>query len=258
MKRKPSILVCNDDGLFGPGLKPLAQALRPLGRVTVVVPEHERSAASHALTFHKPLRVRCMEEGIYVLNGTPADAVRFGVFSILKERVDIVVSGINRGANMGADTLYSGTVGAAREGCMLGYPSAAFSLANPRAGHYETAGIFARELVKVLLKRGLPPQVCLNVNVPDRAPGRIKGVAVTRLGQRVYGKDVHIRKDPRGETYYWMAGIVPSGVHSPGTDMTAVRHHKISVTPIRLDMTAAETIVDLQQWALTFADNGRI
>ena len=245
-KRRKSILVVNDDGIYGQGLQPLARALEPLGQVTVVVPEHERSAASQSITLHKPIRVRHLHDSTYIMNGTPADCVRFGVITILKERVDVVVSGVNRGANMGSDIFYSGTVGAAREGCMLGFSSVAVSLARVKKGHFDVAAQFTRRLVEGLLSKPLPQSVCLNVNVPDLPASRLRGVEATHLGKRIYGRVMTSRVDPRGETYHWLAGAVPRGLAVPGSDIAAVRHGKISVTPLRLDMTDKDALAD---WA---------
>lgn len=244
-----NILVVNDDGVYGEGLRPLARALAPLGRVTIVVPERERSAASHAITLHKPIRVRRLEPRLYIMNGTPADCARFGLISILKERADLVVSGINHGANLGADTMYSGTVGAAKEACMLGIPALAVSVTtkDPRP-HFATAARFARLAARQMIERGLPKHTCLNVNVPNRAWGALRGVAVTKLGRRIYGRELSPRVDPRGLTYYWMAGAVPRGVAEPGSDIAAIEQGKVSVTPLRLYLTDEAFLSDLHRW----------
>lgn len=247
-KGKPKILVVNDDGVYGEGLRPLAKALSSLGQVTVVVPEKEQSAASHAVTLHKPIRLRRLERNLFIINGTPADCVRFGALCLLKEKVDLVVSGVNRGANMGADTLYSGTVGAAKEACFLGFPSMAVSLVQPAVRNFESAARISRSVAALLLKNPLPPHVCLNVNVPDLPAAKLKGISVTYLGKRLYGREHTPRLDPRGQAYYWMAGHIPKGVPSPGSDLAAVRDGKVSVTPIRLDLTDGDTLVSLRQW----------
>lgn len=247
MKRK-NILVVNDDGVYGAGLKPLARALAPLGRVTVVVPEKEQSAASHAITLHKPIRLRRLARDFYIINGTPADCARFGALCLLKDRVDLVVSGINRGANMGADTLYSGTVGAAKEACFLGFPAVAVSLVQPAERNFGAAARVARAVAKVLLKNPLPSNVCLNVNVPDLPWSSLKGAAVARLGRRVYGREHLPRTDPRGEAYYWMAGHVPKGLSDRGSDLAAVREGKVSITPIRLDITDGDALAVVRGW----------
>jgi 5'-nucleotidase len=250
MKRaQKNILVVNDDGIYGEGLKPLAKALGVLGRVTIVVPERERSAASHAITLHKPIRVRKLEENLYIMNGTPADCTRFGVIAMLKERADLVVSGINHGANLGADTMYSGTVGAAKEACMLGIPALAVSVTTKQDNpHFATATRFSVFLARQLLARSLPKNTCLNVNVPNRSWGTIQGVAVTTLGQRIYGRALSPRVDPRGLTYYWMAGAVPRGVAEPGSDIAAIEEGKISITPLKLYLTDEAFLPDLRRW----------
>lgn len=248
-KAQKNILVVNDDGVYGEGLKPLAKALSRLGQVTVVVPERERSAASHAITLHKPIRVRKLEPNFYIMNGTPADCTRFGVIAMLKERADLVVSGINHGANLGADTLYSGTVGAAKEACMLGVPALAVSVTTKEEKpHFVTAARFAVEVARKILDCGLPKNTCLNVNVPDHPWRLLKGVAVTQLGQRIYGRALSPRVDPRGLTYYWMAGAVPRGVAEPGSDIAAIEAGKISISPLKLYMTDDTFLPDLRRW----------
>jgi 5'-nucleotidase len=248
VKRRPNILVVNDDGVYGEGLRPLAKALGALGRVTVVVPEKEQSAVSHAITLHKPIRLRRIEKDFYIINGTPADCSRFGALRVLQGKPDLVVSGVNRGANMGADTLYSGTVGAAKEACFLGFPAMAVSLVQPATDNFDAAARAARRLAGLVLRHGLPPNVCLNVNVPDRPWRALKGAALTFLGKRVYGRDHVPRLDPRGQAYFWMAGHVPKGIPTPGSDLAAVRDGKISVTPVRLDITDGEALVSLRSW----------
>jgi 5'-nucleotidase len=162
------------------------------------------------------------------------------VTGVLKEQVDVVVSGINHGANLGSDTLYSGTVGAAREGCLLGFPSVAFSLTSKNGSHFETAARFARPLVRWLLHRPLPDHCLLNVNVPNVPWEKLKGALVTRLGRRIYGRRLTRRKDPRGQDYFWMAGAVPRGVRDIGSDVGAVAGGKISITPLRLHAVVEE------------------
>jgi 5'-nucleotidase len=245
---KPRILVVNDDGIYGEGLRPLAAALAGLGRVTVVVPEKEQSAASHAITLHKPIRLRRIDEDFYIINGTPADCARFGTLCLLKEKVDLVVSGVNRGANMGDDTLYSGTVGAAKEACFLGFKAMAVSLVQPAVRNFPAAARAARRIAALVLKNGLPENVCLNVNVPDRPWASLKPPVVTHLGRRVYGREHVPRLDPRGQAYYWMAGHVPKGILSPGSDLAAVRDGRVSVTPLRLDLTDGDALVALRSW----------
>ncbi|MBI4369186.1 MAG: 5'/3'-nucleotidase SurE [Elusimicrobia bacterium] len=249
---KRTILLTNDDGIYGPGLKPLKSALSKLGHVVCIVPEQERSAASHALTLHKPLRVQQVSRNIYILNGTPADCTRFGILHLLMSKVDLVVSGINSGVNLGEDVIYSGTVAAAVEGAMLGLPAVAVSRppeANPSA--YVPAAAAAARVAKNVLKRNLPPGVCLNVNVPAARNGRapkLKGFVVTQLGHRVYGKKVTIRRDPRGRHYYWLIGKNVLGVPTPGSDVEAFEKGYVTITPVTTDWTALAFLTDLKRW----------
>ena len=246
--KKPRILVCNDDGINGPGLPSLITAMRRIGRVTVSVPEHERSADSHSLTLHKPIRVRQVADAVYTLNGSPADCSRFGVLEILKGKVDLVVSGINRGYNLGEDVIYSGTVAAAMEATLLRIPSIAFSM-DPEGADYRPAAAFAQRLARQVLRRGLPIGVCLNVNFPEPpAKGGYKTAVPAKLGRRIYGTDITRRADPRGLDYFWLAGRQVSGVDEPGTDVGAVSHGAVSVTPLKVDSTDPAALQALSTW----------
>lgn len=247
--KRPSILVCNDDGIHGPGLPALIAAMRRIGNVTVSVPDHERSADSHSLTLHKPIRIRKQAEGVYTLNGSPADCARFGVLEILKGKVDIVVSGINRGYNLGEDVIYSGTVAAAMEATLLKIDAIAFSM-DPDGKDYRPAAAFALRLAKQTLKKGLPKGVCLNVNFPANAGKPYKAGVPAKLGRRIYGTDVTKRSDPRGLEYYWLAGRQVSGVDEPGTDVGIVSKGKVSVTPLKIDSTDAAMLQTLSSWPL--------
>ena len=249
---KPVILVCNDDGVYGLGLHPLIEAMRKLGKVTVVVPDQERSADSHCLTLHKPLRVRNVEKDFYILNGAPADCARFGILGILKNRVDLVVSGINHGYNLGEDVVYSGTVAAAMEGTLLDKQAIAFSQGygpNEKAS-FSAAADFAGIVAAQVLQRGLPPGICLNVNVPPLPKGKPKGVSVARLGRRIYGTKITGRMDPRGVEYFWLAGRQVSGISIPGTDVAAIEQGRISVTPLHVDSTDPGMLKTLKKWDL--------
>ena len=245
--KKPRILVCNDDGIHGPGLAALTAAMRRVGRVTVSVPEHERSADSHSLTLHKPIRVRRVDRDTFTLNGSPADCARFGALEILKEKVDLVVSGINRGYNLGEDVLYSGTVAAAMEATLLRIPSLAFSL-DPDADDYRPAAAFAQRLARQVLRRGLPAGVCLNVNFPAPPKGGYTAAVPAKLGRRIYGTDITRRADPRGLEYFWLAGQQVTGVDEPGTDVAAVSRGKVSITPLKIDNTDDDTLQALSAW----------
>ncbi|MBI4346005.1 MAG: 5'/3'-nucleotidase SurE [Elusimicrobia bacterium] len=249
---QPSILVCNDDGVYGLGLKPLIGAMRGLGSVTVVVPDQERSADSHCLTLHKPLRVRQVQKDFYILNGSPADCARFGILGILKNKVDLVVSGINHGYNLGEDVVYSGTVAAAMEGTLLDKQAIAFSQGygpNEKVS-FTAAAVFAKRIAAQVLERGLPAGICLNVNVPPLPRGRLKGTAVSRLGRRIYGTKITGRMDPRGLEYFWLAGKQVSGISIPGTDVAAIEEDKITVTPLHIDATDNAMLQGLKKWDL--------
>lgn len=247
--KRPKILVCNDDGIHGPGLPALISAMRRVGTVTVSVPDHERSADSHSLTLHKPIRIRKQSEGVYALNGSPADCARFGVLEILKGKVDLLVSGINHGYNLGEDVIYSGTVAAAMEATLLNISAIAFSM-DPNGEDYRPAAAFAQRLSNQVLKKGLPKGVCLNVNFPASAGKAYKPGVPAKLGRRIYGTEVTRRSDPRGLEYYWLAGRHVSGVDEPGTDVGVVAKGLPSVTPLKIDSTDAGMLAALSSWRL--------
>lgn len=248
-KKSPAILVVNDDGIHGPGLWPLVRALRRLGRVTVVVPNEERSADSHSLTLHKPIRVRAFSRDVYTINGSPADCARFGVLEILRSRVDLVASGINNGLNIGEDVIYSGTVAAAMEATLLDIPAAAFSQGRSRLKHdYVLASRWAARLARLTLRHGLPRGICLNVNFPEPSREAFKRPMAVRLGQRVYSKDVTKRADPRGDHYYWLAGKSVTGVNTQGTDVAALAKGHVAITPLHSDTTHHPMLSTLKSW----------
>ncbi|MBI3298536.1 MAG: 5'/3'-nucleotidase SurE [Elusimicrobia bacterium] len=242
------MLLVNDDGVHGEGLDPLRAALAALGELKVLVPERERSAASHSLTLHKPLRMREARPGVNTLNGTPADCARFGILHLLRGRCDLVVSGVNRGHNLGQDVVYSGTVAAAMEAALLGVCAIAVSQGVSRSRDYTAAAAFAAELGRRVLAKGLPPGVALNVNVPPDVKPR--GWKPCRLGERLYDKTVAERRDPRGDSYFWLAGRRVWGRNLPGTDVAAVNAGYISVTPLRLDSTDRALLGKLGSWRL--------
>ncbi|MEK7389150.1 MAG: 5'/3'-nucleotidase SurE [Elusimicrobiota bacterium] len=245
----PKILVCNDDGIHGPGLGALVTAMRRVGKVTVAVPEHERSADSHSLTLHKPIRVRRQDNNVYTLNGSPADCARFAVLEILRGRVDLVVSGINRGYNLGEDVIYSGTVAAAMEATLLKIPAAAFSL-DADGKDYRPAAAFAQRLARQIIRRGLPKGVCLNVNFPAVSTKAYGAGVPARLGRRIYGTTLTRRRDPRGLEYFWMAGQQVCGIDEPGTDVSVVSRGRVSVTPLKIDNTDESLLSTLSSWRL--------
>jgi 5'-nucleotidase len=242
------ILLSNDDGYFAPGIEILAAALASLGSVTVVAPERDRSGASNSLTLDRPLSVRKSANGYLYVNGTPTDCVHLAVTGLLEELPDIVISGINLGANMGDDTIYSGTVAAAMEGYLLGIPSLAVSLTSKAGKHYETAARVARELV-ARLKKNLPPQpVLLNVNVPDVPYDSIRGLEVTRLGKRHKAEPVIKTVSPRNETIYWVGAAGAAQDAGPGTDFHAVASNRVSLTPLQIDLTHSQQIPVVKAW----------
>jgi 5'-nucleotidase len=242
------ILLSNDDGYFAPGLAALATALAAIAEVTVVAPERDRSGASNSLTLDRPLMVRKAAGGFLYVNGTPTDCVHLAVTGLLDTLPDMVISGINRGANMGDDTVYSGTVAAATEGYLLGIPSLAVSLASSRAVHYDTAAEVVVEFVKRVQRHAFPQPVLFNVNVPDVAHGELKGVEVTRLGKRHKAEGVIRAKNPRGETIYWIGAAGAAQDAGPGTDFNAIASGLVSVTPLRVDLTDAGQIALVREW----------
>ncbi len=249
--RKLRILVTNDDGFYGKGFSPLAQSLRALGEVMTVIPDKERSAVSHFLRLHEPIRAKALDRHTFLINGTPVDCVRFGILSVLRGRhVDLVVSGINQGPNLGDDVFYSGTVAAAMEGALMGIHAIAVSLVLPGKGHYEVAAEWARRIAVRVVQNGLPAKCFLNVNVPDVPMDEIEGVAVTRLGKRIYGRKIEHRRDPRGESYYWIAGEKVTGIKAKGTDILAVSRKRVSISPVRLDLTHDDAMPVLRKWDL--------
>lgn len=250
------ILVTNDDGWHALGIQVLAEELSRIGTVTVVAPDQERSATGHAITVHRPLRVEEVRFPVpdvtaYSVNGTPSDCVKLGVDAVLEAPPQIVVSGINRGPNLGTDILYSGTVSGAMEGIILGIPSIAVSLATFDHGDYRFAAKFAARLVMDMAKHGLPPNTLLNVNVPSIEIQEVVGVKVTRLGTRRWHKVFDRRTDPRGKVYYWMAGEVLDTDEDPETDTAAIRNNLVSVTPIHYDLTNRQVIPTLNDWGLS-------
>jgi 5'-nucleotidase len=247
---EPCILVTNDDGYDAPGLSALIEAVRPLGYVVVVAPDREQSGAGHALTLDRPLRVWEVAPQRYRVNGTPTDCVHLAIYSLTGGRLpSLVVSGVNRGLNMGDDVTYSGTVAGALEGTLLHVPSLAFSVAtdpNGRAGFVSAAAV-ARELSAEVLERGLPVGVLLNVNVPLGQP---RGVRITRQGRRTYRATAEQRLDPSGRPYYWIAGADMTPAEEPDGDHLAIRDGYVSVTPLHADLTHERSIATLASWGL--------
>lgn len=242
------ILVSNDDGYQAPGIRCLARHLAGLGEVTVVAPERDRSGASNSLTLDLPIRAHRTEDGFIRVDGTPTDCVHLAITGLLDPEPDLVVSGINAGANMGDDVIYSGTVAAAMEGRFLGLPAIAVSLAGHRPVHFETAGRVALRLVERLITAPLPRDTILNVNVPDLPWEQIAGFQATRLGQRHKSEPVVKTCDPRGREIYWIGPAGPEQDAGPGTDFHAVRNGFVSVTPIQVDLTRYGAVDTVGAW----------
>jgi 5'-nucleotidase len=242
--------VSNDDGYFSQGIQALVDAVSPLGEVWVVAPDREQSAASHAISLHRPLRIQKIRERWFAVDGTPTDSAYLAINHILKDaRPTLMVSGINHGANLADDVTYSGTVSAAMEGALLGVPSIAFSLASRPPFDFGPAARFAQALVAAALSQPLPPRMLLNVNIPGGVEP--DGYVITRLGRHSYGYEVVENVDPRGRKYYWIGGTEYEHQDIPGSDCNAVHLEKrVSVTPLHLDLTAHERIPGLLGWTL--------
>jgi 5'-nucleotidase len=242
------ILLSNDDGYFAPGLAQLAASLDDLGEVTVVAPERNRSGASNSLTLDRPMHLRRAANGYLYVSGTPTDCVHLAVTGVLEHEPDMVVSGINLGANMGDDTIYSGTVAAATEGYLLGVPAIAISLASFEGRHFATAGRVARELVQRFSAAPFSEPVLLNVNVPDIPYEELAGIRVTRLGRRHKAEPAVKSVSPRGETMYWVGAAGPAADAGEGTDFHAVENGWVSVTPLQIDLTHAAQMGSVRNW----------
>lgn len=249
------ILLTNDDGIFSPGLKALYEKIKEKEKVIVVAPESERSAASHSLTLHKPLRVNKIkyftDSECYTTNGTPTDCIVLAINAICKDnKPDLVISGINNGANIGGDLTYSGTVSAAMEATILGVPAFAISITSWNPKHLVTASTFAVKLTEILKKNKLKKGTFLNVNVPDLPLNKLKGVAITCQSSNGYQGVLEKRKDLRGKFYYWVGGKPPQIDKSKNSDLAAIREKKISVTPVKLELTDYEFLKELKKWKL--------
>jgi len=250
----PTILVTNDDGVSSPGIKILSKTLKSVGDVYVVAPETEQSAVAHALTLHRPLKSEKTGKNIYYINGTPTDCVIIGVNKLLPSRPDIIVSGVNNGGNLGDNVTYSGTVAAAIEGTLLGIPSIAISLVTEYQNHhgprkltagFQRAADCAKEIVKKIIKGGLPKDTLLNINIPNRS--EIRGTKITRQGKLVYDNGIQELTDPRGKECYWIGGGEPQWKKGGDTDLDAIHNGYISVTPVHLDLTNYKALKKLKE-----------
>lgn len=242
------ILLSNDDGYRAPGLRVLAEALSPLHTVSVVAPDRNRSGASNSLTLERPLRANVADNGFTAVNGTPTDCVHLAITGLLESEPDIVISGINDGANMGDDVLYSGTVAAAMEGRFLGLPAIAVSMGSYEPKYFETAAKAIVQLVEKLQQQPLKQDSILNVNVPDLPWAEIKGIKATRLGNRHKAEDVIKQIDPRGEPVYWVGPPGKTQDAGEGTDFYAIEQACISITPLQIDLTRYDSLNGLSDW----------
>lgn len=245
------LLLCNDDGIHAPGISVLHQAVSNLGELRVVAPDVERSAAGHAITLADPIKSTPVEkDGVFfgdAIGGTPADCIKLAVRAIMRDNPpDLILSGINLGANTGISVLYSGTVSAATEGVILGVPGIAFSLCSYLDPNWDMAGRIAAELTEKIIKNPLPPGVLLNVNMPNRPYDKLKGIKVARMGRSRFIEKFHKRLDPRGRTYYWLDGELEVQDDGNDIDVHVVRDGYVSVTPIQLDMTAYDYLQSLR------------
>jgi len=247
------ILLSNDDGIYAPGLKILYKELKKLGQVWVVAPVEEKSTTGHSLTIHKPLRITRLSDDFYSVNGSPADCVYLAVRQIIKAKPDLVISGINRGANLAQDVYYSGTVSAAREACILGIPALAVSVAidfknlNESQVNYRSAAKMALKLIKMMGEWKLPRHTFLNLNVPDMPFAKIKGIKTARQGFRFYGGNILRRKDHRGKDYYWIGGCYRGFAKEGQTDCSVIEESYASLTPIKLDSTDLQFMASLPE-----------
>lgn len=241
-------LLSNDDGYMAPGLEALAAAIEPLGEIIVVAPDRDRSAASNSLTLDTPLSVKTAANGFRYVNGTPTDCVHLAITGLLDKEPDMVISGINSGANLGDDVLYSGTVAAAMEGRFLGRPAVAVSLAGQELLHYESAAQLVARFISEMLTQDLPPDLLLNINVPDLPLDEIGRWELTRLGKRHKSEPSLKMKDPKGREVYWIGPAGPGNDVGPGTDFHAIRNGNISVTPLQFDLTRYDILDDVASW----------
>jgi 5'-nucleotidase len=241
------LLLANDDGYQAEGLATLAIALADLADITIVAPDRNQSGASHSLTLETPLRVGRTRDGIYFVSGTPTDCVHVAITGLLPDEPDMVIAGINHGANLGDDVLYSGTVAAAVEGRFLGKPAIAVSLVGDHR-HFDTAGQAIRELFQRLDAAPLPGDTILNINVPDRPWAEIRGFKATRLGYRHRAERVVAARDPRGRPIYWVGAAGPGQDAGDGTDFHAVEHGFVSVTPLKFDLTDRDRLTAIRDW----------
>lgn len=248
------ILISNDDGVHAIGIHTLANEIAKIAEVTVIAPDRNRSGASNSLSLQVPVRVCQLSNGYYSVTGTPTDCVHLAVTGMLDTKFDMVISGINAGANLGDDVIYSGTVAAASEGRVLGLPSVAFSLAgkDPQK-NYETAAIVARQIIEHIEEMPLAPATILNINIPDVSFEELKGFELTRLGKRHPAQQAIKAKDPRGYPVYWIGASGEEEDAGPGTDFGAIKENFVSITPIKIDMTSYSAFQEIGSWVSELA-----
>ncbi len=242
------ILVTNDDGIQSPGIMTLAKALSAIGEVWVVAPDRERTGVAHAVTLHKPLRLHRVAPRTFSVNGTPVDCVNLALLKIMPKPPSIVVSGINKGVNLGDDVMYSGTVSAAMEGTILGVPSVAISQEGQHSFRFGVGASYAARVVRLVLDQGLPDETLLNVNIPDRPQRAIKGARITCLSRRRFHNPITEKRDPHGRKYYWIAGKRVSWSRSKDADHEAIEEGVVSITPIHLDSTHHDVLDQFREW----------
>lgn len=242
-------LLSNDDGYQAEGIIKLAEALQVIGKVSVVAPDRDRSGASNSLTLDAPLNLHTASNGFYYVNGTPTDCVHLAITGVLEDEPDMVISGINAGANLGDDVLYSGTVAAAMEGRFLGRPAMAVSLAGETPSHFDTAVHVIMTILNSMQKTSLPNDLLLNINVPDVAIEDLSSFVITRLGNRHKSEPAIAADDPRGRRIYWVGPVGPEQDAGPGTDFHAINHRQVSITPLKVDLTAHNLLDNLSEWA---------
>lgn len=247
-----NILISNDDGVDAPGIIALANVIKPLADLTVVAPHKNRSGSSAALTLDRPLRCTKNSNGFYSVTGTPCDCIHLGSHRIMKNKPDMVIAGINRGANLGDDVLYSGTVAAAMEGRSLGFPAVAISLAGKECNHYEVAANYMATLLEHMKAHRLESNIILNVNVPDLRQSDIKGIKLTRLGSRHRADTIIPAVDPKGEQVFWIGPPSKPQDTEEGTDFAAVADGFISITPLLVDLTAQDSMQNIRSWVDKF------
>lgn len=250
--KRPDILICNDDGIDAPGIFALAQEIKKIGNVIVIAPDKQQSAVGHAITMNFPLRVTQFHKNGaffgYAVEGTPADAIKLGIRSLLKRTPTLLISGINHGSNTAINIIYSGTVSAATEGTILGIPSIAVSLTTYGEPNFKYAAKFTRKLAKVVQEYGLPPDTLLNVNVPNVDEKEIRGVLLTRQGKSRWDDTFEVRRDPSRKEYYWLTGKLEVLDTAIDTDQRAIMNNYVSITPIKYDLTDYTMLQKMESW----------